>query len=88
MPYHHAARTPHGYAFHYNDQGGLVEGDTIQCIHCQGHRYVSEWRAKGSPMCRRCMGPLCGDGECLTVCRHWEQELLTIERNARRIAGV
>lgn len=85
MPYDHAARKPHGYAFQYDMHDKLEEGDTVQCGHCGGHRFASKWRAAGNPWCRNCMTPLCGDTpECMTTCLHFEKELELIERNAAR----
>ena len=39
---------------------GIVEHDTVQCVHCGMHWHVDPLTAKGRGFCFACNGPICG----------------------------
>lgn len=43
-------------------EGGIVEADTLQCVHCGCHWRVDPGSRKVRGYCSRCAGPVCGPG--------------------------
>ncbi|KKM94628.1 hypothetical protein LCGC14_1196420 [marine sediment metagenome] len=43
---------------------GMVEHETLQCVHCQRHWVKQPGSGNKRGFCRNCMGPLCGDEKC------------------------
>ncbi len=68
---------PHGYMRATDGEGGIIEADTLQCVHCQAHWRVSPDSRKVTGYCHRCAGPVCGP-KC-EVCVPAEQQLSNLE---------
>lgn len=56
-----------GHTFLCDPDTGLVETDTVQCVHCGMHWNVDPYNAKGRGFCGRCNGPVCGPKCCECV---------------------
>ena len=56
---------------------GLVEADTLQCVHCGGHWVVSPGSGKVRGYCGKCNGPVCGPGG--SGCVPFEKRLEIVE---------
>lgn len=39
---------------------GVIETDTVQCVHCGQHWSIDPHNAKGRGFCMQCNGPVCG----------------------------
>ena len=65
----HSARKPQGqFTVTGPDiKGGVLEIDTLACVHCGGHWQVNPGSGKIRGYCARCNGPVCGPqcAECI-----------------------
>ncbi len=52
----------------------MVEGDTLQCVHCQRHWVVRVRSGIHRGFCTNCMGPTCGQQKCVE-CVPFEKKL-------------
>lgn len=79
---------PHGYSRIEGGPEGLVEEDTIKCLHCQRIGFVQRrgmvlWpQLHPQPQemftCRQCYSPICSS--CANLpCRHFEKWLEAVE---------
>ncbi len=69
---------PHGYMRRTDGEGGVIEADTLQCVHCGRHWAVKKGSGTGEGYCHRCAGPVCGPG--CEVCVPAEQQLSNMEQ--------
>ena len=53
---------------------GVIEADTLQCVHCGCHWQVQPGSGKRRGFCSRCTGPVCGPqcSECVPMERQLE----------------
>tara|TARA_R100000808_G_scaffold930_2_gene4456 strand:+ start:1146 stop:1442 length:297 start_codon:yes stop_codon:yes gene_type:complete len=56
---------------------GQLDGDTLQCCHCNAHFEVVEGREYG--YCRKCNSPTCGSHRC-DDCYPFEKKLDDIDK--------
>jgi len=73
-----AVRKPDGYTKTTGPYGEVVDCDTLQCCHCDGHFEVLAGSGRLRGFCRRCMGYTCGAPDCF-VCLTAEQKLENTE---------
>ena len=57
-----------------------MEGETLQCVHCQMHWVVEVGSGKLRGFCRNCMGPTCGKQLCMEHCIPAEKMIEEMER--------
>lgn len=69
---------PHGYMMVSDPEGGIIEADTLQCVHCGCHWQVKPGSKRRAGYCSGCNGPICGP-KC-QVCVPAEQQLENIEQ--------
>lgn len=69
---------PDGYMIATTPEGGIIEADTLQCVHCGCHWQVEPGSKKVRGYCARCAGPVCGP-KCQT-CVPAEQQLENMEQ--------
>ena len=55
------ATSPKGYIT-ISGPDGVIEADTLQCVHCGGHWRVEPGSGKIRGFCTNCNGPVCGPG--------------------------
>lgn len=63
----------------WSGPGGQLVRDVQRCVHC-GAGWVIDERGPERGFCRRCYGPTCDRGGCLSQCLHWEEELELVEK--------
>lgn len=68
---------PNGYGI-MTGPNGIIEADTLQCVHCACHWQVKPGSGKIRGFCMRCNGPICGP-KCSKKCVPAEQQLENIE---------
>lgn len=69
---------PNGYMVSTSPEEGIVEADTLQCVHCGCHWTVEPGSGKRRGYCSRCNGPVCGS-KC-KACIPAEQQLENMEQ--------
>lgn len=69
---------PDGYMSATDPEGGIIEADTLQCVHCGCHWQVTSDSRKVTGYCNRCCGPVCGP-KC-QACVPAEQQLQNMEQ--------
>ena len=75
----HSVLKPHGYAAWTPREGGpAVERDTLCCVHCGLHFYVSPGSGKIRGYCMKHGGATCGQKKC-DSCVHRLQKLENLE---------
>ena len=74
-----SVRKPDGYTRTTGPHGEVVDADTLQCKHCNGHFEVVAGSGRLRGFCRRCMGYTCGRPECM-ICLPAEQRLENLEK--------
>ena len=68
---------PAGYTILSDPIEGIIEADTLQCVHCGCHWQVNPGSRKIRGFCPTCIGPICGPNcvKCVPV----EQRLENME---------
>lgn len=69
------SRQASGYFVETGPSGGVIEGETLQCKHCQRHWKVQPGSGKRRGFCMNCMGPTCGADPCEARCVPFEKAI-------------
>ena len=66
--------SPAGYITISDPDAGLIEADTLQCVHCGCHWEMKPGSGNMRGFCTRCNGPVCGPKcrECVPIERGLE----------------
>ena len=77
----HILLRPHGNTILTPMEGGMVEGDTIQCVHCGSHGIFRPGAPGATKLgwCEKCAGKTCGRPQC-EPCLHKEKRLDLFEK--------
>lgn len=84
----HTVRKPKGHVFITDPDGGVAEGDTLQCVHCQMHWVVRPGSGTKRGWCYRCNGPTCGKPQCMGRCVPFEKAMELAERRAKLLSDI
>lgn len=78
----YSALKPHGFVEIADPDapGGIIAGETLQCVHCGGHWMIQPGSGKLRGFCLRCNGPICGPG--CAECRPIDLQLERMEASA------
>ena len=64
---------------------GMIERDTVQCVHCNAHYIVRPGSGKRRGWCTLCAGATCGKEACIP-CVPFEKKLEAFEARERLMA--
>lgn len=67
---------------------GVVEGETVMCVHCQRHWKVEPGSGRRRGYCLNCNGPTCGKQACETSCVPFEKAIEEQEARGRLMEAV
>ena len=59
----YSSTRPHGHVIIAGPEG-VIEGETMQCVHCGRHWVIQPGSGRRRGWCSKCMGPTCGSQQC------------------------